>query len=133
MKKKIALLWIALVVCIITTVILWFAMNKSNPEYEEVKATVVSTKTEQIVNKKTGSRTNLYKVEVRYDNETYDLENVHSLVRIFRRKNSYSLLSTWETICKCRRSKNINSYCNSVLYIPIRKLCNAICGTYIYS
>ena len=45
MKKKIALLWIAIVVCIITTVIFWFAMNKSNPEYEEVKATVVSTKT----------------------------------------------------------------------------------------
>lgn len=78
-KKKIILLWVAFVACVIITVVLWFAVNKSNPEFEEVKATVQSSTTEQIVNRKTGSRTTIYKVKVRYKGETYDLHNPHGI------------------------------------------------------
>ena len=60
MKKLVIILWIAFVVCVIATVGLWFAMNNSNPEFEEVKAIVTSSETKQVVNKKTGSRTNFY-------------------------------------------------------------------------
>lgn len=79
MKRLVIILWIVFVICLITTVVLWFAMNKSNPEYEEVKATVLSAETEKIVNKKTGSSTTFYKVKATYNGETYDLENVGNL------------------------------------------------------
>lgn len=38
MKKKVIILWCAFVVCLITTVALWFAMNNSKLKYEEVEA-----------------------------------------------------------------------------------------------
>lgn len=79
MKKLAIILWIVFVVCLITTIVLWFAVNRSNPEYEEVKATVLSAKTEKIVNRKTGASTTFYKVKATYKGETYDLENVGNL------------------------------------------------------
>lgn len=78
MKKLGIILWIAFVVCVIATVGLWFAVNNSNPEFEEVKAIVTSSETKQVVNKKTGSRTNFYEVKVRYDGKEYDLKNPHN-------------------------------------------------------
>ncbi len=79
MTKKITIgLWVACVICIVITIALWFPFNNSNPEFEEVKAKVVSAKTEQVRNKKTGSTTNFYKVEVEYEGKTYNLENVHN-------------------------------------------------------
>ncbi|MDE5831199.1 MAG: penicillin-binding protein, partial [Clostridia bacterium] len=78
MKKKIIIVWSIFVICLIATISLWFLMNDANPEYEEVKAIVTSAKTEETVNKKTGSRTTFYKIEVRYDGKTYDLENAHN-------------------------------------------------------
>lgn len=78
MKNKVMILWIVFAVCLSLTVVFWFLMNGAKPEYEEVKVIVTSAKTEEIVNKKTGSRTTFYKVEVRYDGNIYDLENVHN-------------------------------------------------------
>ncbi len=78
MKKQIVILWSVFVVCVIATVGLWFAMNNTNPEFEEVQVTVVSSETKQVVNRKTGSRTNFYEVKVRYEGEVYDLGNPHS-------------------------------------------------------
>ena len=78
MKKKIIIVWSIFVICLIATISLWFLMNDANPEYEEVKAIVTSAKTEEIVNKRTGSRTTFYNIEVRYDGKTYDLENAHN-------------------------------------------------------
>lgn len=78
MKKQIIILWGAFVVCVAVTVGLWFAMNNSNPEFEEVKATVLSAETTQVVNKSTGARTNFYDVKVVYEGKTYDLGNAHS-------------------------------------------------------
>lgn len=79
MKRNIIILWIVFAVCVITTVVLWFVVNNDNVEYEEVKVTVVSATTEQIRNRKTGSTTTFYKVKVRYNGETYDLENPHNV------------------------------------------------------
>lgn len=79
MKKQVIILWIIFVVCLATTIGLWFAMNNSNPEFEEVKVTVVSAETTQVVNKNTGSRTTFYDVKVRYNGEVYDLGNAHSV------------------------------------------------------
>lgn len=78
MKKKVIILWLAFVICVVLAVVFWNLMNNSNPESEKVKATVVSSKTEQLVNKKTGSRTNFYKVEVEYNGKKYQLKNPHS-------------------------------------------------------
>ena len=78
MKKKVIILWCVFVACVITTVILWFAMNNNELEYEEVKATVISSETEEIVNRKTGSKVTIYKIKVRYDDKIYDLENAHN-------------------------------------------------------
>lgn len=78
-KKRVIILWIAFVACIIATVALWFAMNNANPKYEEVEAKVLSSKIEQVVNRKTNSRTNFYKVQVEYNGQNYDLKNAHSI------------------------------------------------------
>lgn len=79
MTKKINMaLWIGFVICVIITISLWFPFNNSNPEFEEVKAKVISAKTEQVRNKKMGTTTNFYKVEVEYNGKTYNLENVHN-------------------------------------------------------
>ncbi len=93
MKKKVIILWCAFVVCLITTVALWFAMNNSKLKYEEVEATVLSSEVEQVVNKKTGSRTNFYKVKVEYNGEEYDLGNVHSASGHSRGKRVKAYLS----------------------------------------
>jgi len=78
-KKGVMILWVALIACIGATVALWFAMNDAKPQYEEVEATVLNASVDQVVNKKTGSRTNFYKVEVEYNGQNYDLGNVHSI------------------------------------------------------
>ncbi len=79
MKKQIIILWGVFIACLVATVGLWFAMNNSNPEFEEVKATVVSAETTKVVNKKTGSTTNFYDIKVEYEGKTYDLGNAHSV------------------------------------------------------
>lgn len=78
MKKRIIILWIIFAICLVTTVALWFAMNKAELSYEEVQVKVISAQTEEVVNRKTGSRTKFYKVKVEYNGEEYDLENAHS-------------------------------------------------------
>ncbi len=78
MKKRVIILWIAFIACIVATVVLWFKMNEVELQYEEVEATVLSSKVEQVVNKKTKSRTNFYKVEVEYNGQNYELGNAHS-------------------------------------------------------
>ena len=77
-KKKLYFLWVGFVVCVFSTIGLWFAMNNAELKYEEVDAIVLNSKTNQVVNKKNGTRTNFYKVEVEYEGKTYDLGNPHS-------------------------------------------------------
>ena len=78
MKKIVIALWIICVVLLVGIIPTRMAMDKAaTPDYEEVKATVVSSETTQVVNKKTGSRTNFYDVKVSYNGEVYDLINAH--------------------------------------------------------
>lgn len=76
-KKKAVILWILFIACLVTTVYLNRAVMNSDPDYEEVSVTVVSSKTVKYYNRKTGTTTNKYEIEVRYNGETYDLKNAH--------------------------------------------------------
>ena len=79
MKKTLVILsWCALVLCIVLAIIFWNLMNNSNPEFEEVTVMVTESKTEQIVNRKTGSRTTIYKVKVRFEGKEQELRNPHN-------------------------------------------------------
>ena len=77
-KKRIIILWFGSIFSIVITVFLWFCMNAVKPEYEKVEAVVLSSKVEQVVNRKTKTRTNIYRVQVEYKCKSYNLGNVHS-------------------------------------------------------
>lgn len=79
MKKQIFILWGAFFICFITTVTLWFAVNKSNPKYEEVQVKVLSSETKQVINRSTGTRYTTYNVTVDYNGKSYKLENAHNI------------------------------------------------------
>lgn len=93
MKHKVAIMWIITAVCLVLTVVFWFLMNKAEVNYEEVTAVVTSTSTKQVVNKKTGSRTNFYEVKVKYEGKEYELQNVHGLSGYYEGKSVKALLS----------------------------------------
>lgn len=76
-KKKAVILWILFVACLVTTVYLNRAVMNSDPDYEDVNVIVLSSKTVQYVNRKTGTRTNKYEIEVMYDGERQELINAH--------------------------------------------------------
>jgi len=78
LKRNSRLLWLAFFFFLISTIILWFLMNNSNPEYEEVKAIVLSSEKVEYVNRKTNTRTYKYEVKVRYEGKEYDLHNAHN-------------------------------------------------------
>lgn len=93
MKHKVAIMWIITVICLVLTVVFWFLMNKAEVNYEEVTAVVTSTSTKQVVNKKTGSKTNFYEVKVKYEGKEYELQNVHGLSGYYEGKSVKALLS----------------------------------------
>lgn len=79
-KKIVILLWVLFLIAVPTTVALWFAMDRSEQDYEEVKVTVLSAETDKVtVKSKYGSKstTDFYKINVDYNGKTYDLENAH--------------------------------------------------------
>lgn len=76
MKSKTIISGIATLLCLAATVFLWFAVNNENPEYEEVKATVISSQSGY--RKIAGSRQAYYKVKVEYAGKEYELQNVYS-------------------------------------------------------
>lgn len=78
MKKRMIILWSIFAICVVITVALWFPMNNAKVDSEEVQVTVLSARTDEIVNKKTKSRTKFYTVKVEYEGEEYTLENVHN-------------------------------------------------------
>ena len=78
MKKKAIILWCIFVVCLITTVVLWFQVNAQEVEYEEVEARVVSAVTKQLKNRTNGTTYDFYEVMVDYNGEIVELENVHN-------------------------------------------------------
>lgn len=79
MNNKIkGILWVATLVCLITTIILWVQTNKVKPDYEEIKVLVTSTNSRAITSKKRGN-IKLYDVKVNYNGSQYELKNVHNL------------------------------------------------------
>lgn len=74
MKKKAILLWCAFAVCLIATVVMWFAVNKQEIEYEEVEVRVLSA----VYARKYFSRHRSYVVTVEYNGGTYKLENAYN-------------------------------------------------------
>lgn len=78
MKKKAIILWCVFSVCLIATVVLWFAVNAQKIEYEEVEVRVLSAELERHNGGVWGSSTR-NKVMVDYKGETYKLENSHNL------------------------------------------------------
>ena len=78
MKKKSIISWCIFVVCLITTVVLWFHVHAQDVEYEEVEARVVSAVTKQVRNRSNGTTYDFYEVMVDYNGEIVELENVHN-------------------------------------------------------
>ncbi|MDE6285073.1 MAG: penicillin-binding protein [Bacilli bacterium] len=78
MKKKITFLWIAFVVCVAITVGLWFAVNRSNPEFEVVEVEVVSSTSKKVKDRKTGNTYTTYEIKVDYNDTITDLHNAHN-------------------------------------------------------
>ncbi len=93
MKNKVTLMWSITLICLILTIVFWFLMNKAEIKYEEVKATVTSTSTKEVVNKKTNNRTTFYEVKVEYNGKEYELQNVHGLSGYYKGKSVTALLS----------------------------------------
>lgn len=93
MKNKVLIMWIITVICLILTIVFWFLMNKSEVKYEEVTATVISTSSKEVVNKKTKNRTTFYEVKVNCGGKEYELQNVHGLSGYYEGKSVKALLS----------------------------------------
>ena len=95
MKKPVVIaLWVICVLLIVGIVPTRYAMDHAaTPDYEEVQATVVSSETTQVVNKKTGSKTNFYDVKVSYNGKVYDLINVHNAYSYIEGSKTTALLS----------------------------------------
>lgn len=77
-KKKAVILWILFIACLVTTVSLNRQVMNSDPDYEEVNVIVLSSETVTYINRKTGSRTNKYEIEVMYDGQRQELINAHN-------------------------------------------------------
>ena len=80
-KKTVILMGVGFVVCLVLTIVFRILMDNQNLEYEEVQVRVVSADsgTTRVKTRYSSSTITNYTVKVRYDGETYELENVHSL------------------------------------------------------
>lgn len=93
MKKKVTLMWGVFVGCLIMTVVLWFQVEKSQPQYEEVSVKVLSAATKQVKNQKNGNTYTFYEIKVEYQGQEYDLENAHNAYSYTRGKTVKAYLS----------------------------------------
>ncbi len=88
MKTKVIVLWVICIVLLVGIAPTRIAMDRAaTPDYEEVQVTVVSSETTQVVNKKTGSKTDFYDVKVS------DLINVHNSYSYIEGRQTTALLS----------------------------------------
>lgn len=77
--KKVWICGILTVLCIIATVLLRAPLDNVEPDYQEVKVTVLSSATQKTTVKTGYSRSSLstHKIRVLYAGEEYDLKNAH--------------------------------------------------------
>ena len=74
--KKTLIFGLLTLACLAATVVLWFVLRDSQPEYEEVQAIVVSAESEkQYLGK--GNTLTLHHVICRYNGALYELKNAH--------------------------------------------------------
>ena len=80
-KSKVILMGVGFFVCLVLTFVFRYLMDHQNLEFEEVQVRVVSADSERVKVKTRYSSSNItnYIVKVRYEGETYELENVHGL------------------------------------------------------
>lgn len=76
MKTKKIIMALITLASLVITIFLWFAVNRSEAEYSEVEVTVESSRT--VTRRKGTTTTTIYEVKVKYNGETYDLNNCHN-------------------------------------------------------
>ncbi len=79
MNKKVIILWVVTILCLVMTIVFWFLSRNVEVDYEEVKAVVTDASSRVVTNTKTKSKTTFYDVTVTYNDKEYDLKNVHGL------------------------------------------------------
>lgn len=79
MKRKVMLMWILFVVCVITTLVMRYFLERQDVEFEEVTVTVVSAKKKELENRKTNTTLTINDVKVEYEGEEYALKNAYDV------------------------------------------------------
>ena len=79
MKRKVMLMWILFVVCVITTLVMRYFLERQDVEFEEVTVTVVSAEKKELENRKTNTTLTINDVKVEYEGEEYALKNVYDV------------------------------------------------------
>lgn len=79
MKKKVMLMWILFVVCVITTLVMRYFLERQDVEFEEVTVTVVSAEKKELENRKTNTTLTINDVKVEYEGEEYALKNAYDV------------------------------------------------------
>ena len=73
------LMWILFVVCVITTLVLRYFLERQDVEFEEVTVTVVSAEKKELENRKTNTTLTINDVKVEYEGEEYALKNAYDV------------------------------------------------------
>lgn len=79
MKRKVMLMWILFVVCVITTLVLRYFLERQDVEFEEVTVTVLSAEKKELENRKTNTTLTINDVKVEYEGEEYALKNAYDV------------------------------------------------------
>ena len=79
MKRKVMLMWFLFVVCVITTLVLRYFLERQDVEFEEVTVTVVSAEKKELENRKTNTTLTINDVKVEYEGEEYALKNAYDV------------------------------------------------------
>lgn len=73
------LMWILFVVCVITTLVMRYFLERQDVEFEEVTVTVVSAEKKELENRKTNTTLTINDVKVEYEGEEYALKNAYDV------------------------------------------------------
>ena len=79
MKRKVMLMWILFVVCVITTLVMRYFLERQDVEFEEVTVTVVSAEKKELENRKKNTTLTINDVKVEYEGEEYALKNAYDV------------------------------------------------------
>lgn len=93
MKRKVMLMWILFVVCVITTLVLRYFLERQDVEFEEVTVTVVSAEKKELENRKTNTTLTINDVKVEYEGEEYALKNADDVYMYSNGKEVTAYLS----------------------------------------